>query len=118
MRCQVGTSKWNKIEHRLFSAVTLNWRGRPLTSHEVVVATINTTRTRRGLSVHAELDEDTYPLGIAISQQELRHSYRSSRTIITGSGTTRSRPPAPELLRSPPTTEPSTGPTPPTTLRM
>ena len=67
-----GTSKWNKIEHRLFSAITLNWRGRPLTSHEVVVATINTTRTRRGLSVHAELDENTYPLGIAISKQELR----------------------------------------------
>ena len=66
-----GTSKWNKIEHRLFSAITLNWRGRPLTSHQVVVATINTTRTRRGLSVHAELDENTYPLGIAISKQEL-----------------------------------------------
>jgi len=67
-----GTSKWNKIEHRLFSAITLNWRGRPLTSHEVVVATINTTRTRRGLSVHAELDENTYPLGIAVSKNELR----------------------------------------------
>ena len=67
-----GTSKWNKIEHRLFSAITLNWRGRPLTSHEVVVATINTTRTRRGLSVHAELDENAYPLGIAVSKNELR----------------------------------------------
>jgi len=67
-----GTSKWNKIEHRLFSAITLNWRGRPLTSHEVVVATINATRTRRGLNVHAELDEQTYPLGIAVSKQELR----------------------------------------------
>jgi Rhodopirellula transposase DDE domain/Helix-turn-helix of DDE superfamily endonuclease len=67
-----GTSKWNKIEHRLFSAITLNWRGRPLTSHEVVLATINTTRTRRGLNVHAELDENTYPLGIAVSTQELR----------------------------------------------
>jgi hypothetical protein len=67
-----GTSKGNKIEHRLFSAITLNWRGRPLTSHEVVVATINATRTRRGLNVHAELDEQTYPLGIAVSKQELR----------------------------------------------
>lgn len=67
-----GTSKWNKIEHRLFSAITLNWRGRPLTSHEVVVATINTTRTRRGLRVHADLDENTYPLGIAVSKNELR----------------------------------------------
>ena len=66
-----GTSKWNKIEHRLFSAITLNWRGRPLKSHEVVLATINTTRTRRGLTVHAELDQNTYPLGIAVSKKEL-----------------------------------------------
>ena len=54
-----GTSKWNKIEHRLFSHITHNWRGRPLTSHEVVVNTINTiaaTTTRTGLRVHAELD--------------------------------------------------------------
>jgi transposase len=66
-----GTSKWNKIEHRLFSQITMNWRGRPLTSHEVVVATIASTRTRTGLHVHAELDTGTYPLGIAVTRQQL-----------------------------------------------
>ena len=66
-----GTSKWNKIEHRLFSQITMNWRGRPLTSHEVVVATIASTRTRTGLQVGAELDTGTYPLGIAVTGQQL-----------------------------------------------
>lgn len=51
-----GTSKWNKIEHRLFSQISINWRGRQLTSHEVVVNTIGSTTTRTGLTVHAELD--------------------------------------------------------------
>ena len=51
-----GTSKWNKIEHRLFSAISMNWRGRPLTSHEVIVQTIAATTTRTGLTVHAQLD--------------------------------------------------------------
>ena len=67
-----GTSKWNKIEHRLFSQITMNWRGRPLTSHEVVVATIASTRTRTGLRVHAELDTGAYPLGIAVTREQLR----------------------------------------------
>ncbi|NGP09731.1 ISAzo13 family transposase [Rhodococcus sp. 14C212] len=67
-----GTSKWNKIEHRLFSQITMNWRGRPLTSHEVVVATIASTRTRTGLQVHAELDTGTYPLGIAVTREQLQ----------------------------------------------
>ena len=67
-----GTSKWNKIEHRLFSQITMNWRGRPLSSHEVVVATIAATRTRTGLAVAAELDTGTYPLGIAVTRQQLR----------------------------------------------
>jgi transposase len=66
-----GTSKWNKIEHRLFSQITMNWRGRPLTSHEVVVATIASTRTRTGLRVHAELDTGDYPLGLAVTRQQL-----------------------------------------------
>jgi len=66
-----GTSKWNKIEHRLFAQVTMNWRGRPLTSHEVVVATIATTRTRTGMVVDAELDPNSYPLGISVTRQEL-----------------------------------------------
>ena len=63
-----GTSKWNKIEHRLFSHVTMNWRGRPLTSHEVVVNTIASTKTRTGLRVEAELDTASYPLGVTVSK--------------------------------------------------
>src|SRR3954464_12966560 len=67
-----GTSKWNKIEHRLFSQITMNWRGRPLTSHQVVVATIASTRTRTGLRVDAELDTGNYPLGLAVTAGQLR----------------------------------------------
>jgi hypothetical protein len=67
-----GTSKWNKIEHRLFSQITMNWRGRPLTNHAVVVATIAATRARTGLRVEAELDTGDYPLGIAITREQLR----------------------------------------------
>ena len=66
-----GTSKWNKIEHRLFSHVTMNWRGRPLTSHEVVVNTIASTRTRTGLRVQAQLDTGSYPLGVSVSKQRM-----------------------------------------------
>lgn len=66
-----GTSKWNKIEHRLFSHITLNWRGRPLTSHEVVVNTIAATRTRTGLRVHAELDTGSYPVGRSVSKERM-----------------------------------------------
>jgi hypothetical protein len=66
-----GTSKWNKIEHRLFSYITLNWRGRPLTSHEVVVKTIAATRTNGGLRVEAALDTGDYPTGIAVSKERL-----------------------------------------------
>ena len=64
-----GTSKWNKIEHRLFSAISRNWRGRPLESHEVVIETIRAvTTTTTGLKVHAELDTNTYQRGIKISK--------------------------------------------------
>ena len=66
-----GTSKWNKIEHRLFSAITMNWRGRPLTSHQVIVNSIAATTTRTGLTVHAELDPASYPTGAKISDTEL-----------------------------------------------
>jgi len=62
-----GTSKWNKIEHRLFSHISMNWRGRPLTSHEVLIATIAATTTGTGLSVKAVLDNNIYPRGIKIS---------------------------------------------------
>ena len=66
-----GTSKWNKIEHRLFSHITLNWRGRPLISHEVIVQTIAATTTRTGLSVQAELDNGSYPTGVKVSNAAL-----------------------------------------------
>jgi hypothetical protein len=66
-----GTSKWNKIEHRLFSFITMNWRGRPLTSYRVMVQLIANTTTTKGLKVNAELDEGYYPTGIKISDKEL-----------------------------------------------
>ncbi|WP_030582805.1 ISAzo13 family transposase [Streptomyces anulatus] len=66
-----GTSKWNKIEHRLFSHITMNWRGRPLTSHEVIVQSIAATTTRTGLRVHAELDTSTYPTGVQIGDAQM-----------------------------------------------
>jgi hypothetical protein len=67
-----GTSKWNKIEHRLFSHISMNWRGRPLTSHEVIVETIAATTTSAGLTVHAELDQDEYPTGIKIPDKQIK----------------------------------------------
>jgi hypothetical protein len=66
-----GTSKWNKIEHRLFSHITMNWRGRPLTSHEVIVNSIAATTTRTGLTVRAELDPGSYPTGTEISDAQM-----------------------------------------------
>jgi hypothetical protein len=67
-----GTSKWNKIEHRLFSQISMNWRGRPLTSHEVIVQTIAATTTRTGLTVSAELDPGEYARGIKISDRQMK----------------------------------------------
>ena len=66
-----GTSKWNKVEHRLFSRITQNWRGRPLVSHEVVVNLIAATRTTTGLQVACQLDTNTYPTGVKVSDTEL-----------------------------------------------
>jgi len=66
-----GTSRWNKIERRLFSHITMNWRGRPLTSHEVIVNSIAATTTRTGLTVHAQLDPGTYPKGTKISKAQM-----------------------------------------------
>ena len=66
-----GTSKWNKIEHRLFSHISMNWRGRPLTSHQVIIDLIGAATTRTGLKVHAELDDSIYPTGIKISDTEM-----------------------------------------------
>jgi hypothetical protein len=76
-----GTSKWNKIEHRLFCHITMNWRGRPLTSHEVILQSIAATTTGTSLSVQAQLDTGEYPTGVQISDARMaalpiaRHSF-------------------------------------------
>ena len=67
-----GTSKWNKIEHRLFSRISINWRARPLTSREVVVNTIGATRTASGERVEAVLDTAEYPAGIKIPDTQMQ----------------------------------------------
>ena len=66
-----GTSKWNKIEHRLFCHVTQNWRGRPLVSHDLIVKLIGTTTTKTGLKVKAALDQTLYESGIKVTDEEL-----------------------------------------------
>jgi transposase len=66
-----GTSKWNKIEHRLFSFISQNWRGKPLVSHEVIVNLIAATTTREGLRVQSQLDTKSYPTGIKVSDKEM-----------------------------------------------
>lgn len=89
-----GTSKWNKIEHRLFSYITLNWRGRPLISHEVIVESIAATKTRAGLKVRAALDQSSYPTKVKVSDDQMaeidisRHEFHGEwnytlRGIIT-----------------------------------
>jgi transposase len=67
-----GTSKWNKIEHRLFCQITENWRGRPLVSREVVVNLIGHTTTKTGLSIRSELDEGSYPTGRKDSDEQMK----------------------------------------------
>src|SRR5271170_5483260 len=102
-----GTSKWNKIEHRLFSHITMNWRGRPLTSHEVIVNSIAATTTRTGLTVRAELDPGSYPAGAEISDAQMaaitlaRHRFHSDWNY-----TLRPEPPAPLPPPRPPAREP------------
>jgi len=66
-----GTSKWNKIEHRMFCHITENWRGRPLVSREVVVNLIGHTTTRTGLEIHSELNENSYPTGREVTDQQM-----------------------------------------------
>jgi transposase len=91
-----GTSKWNAIEHRLFSHISTNWRGRPLTSHEVIINTIAATTTRTGLRVHAELDPGSYPAGVKVSDEQMaalpldRHDWHGDWNY-----TLRPEPPAP-----------------------
>ena len=89
-----GTSKWNQIEHRLFSAISANWRGRPLPSHEVIVELIGATATRTGLRVQATLDQGTYPLGVKVSDAELaavpitRHDWHGEWNYTIAQGDT------------------------------
>jgi Rhodopirellula transposase DDE domain len=100
-----GTSKWNAIEHRLFSRISMNWRGRPLTSHEVIINTIAATTTRTGLHVHAELDPGSYPAGVKISDEQMgrlplaRHNWHGEWNYTL-------RPAAPQPAASPGTAAP------------
>ena len=66
-----GTSKWNKIEHRMFCHITQNWRGRPLVSHDVIINLIANTTTRQGLKIKAQLDCGVYPTGIKVTDEQL-----------------------------------------------
>jgi hypothetical protein len=66
-----GTSKWNRIEHRLFAAISQNWRGKPLVSHQVIVQLIGATTTQTGLTVRCELDANRYPKGIKVTDAEM-----------------------------------------------
>ena len=103
-----GTSKWNKIEHRLFAQITTNWRGRPLTSHQVIVNTIAATTTATGLRVHAELDTRRYATGVRISGQQMdalpldRHPWHGDWNY-----TLRPEPPAPPPPPARPGREPA-----------
>ena len=76
-----GTSKWNKIEHRLFSHISMNWRGRPLVSHEVIVKLIGKTSTQQGLRVKAKLDKRKYPTKIKVSDQEMKQVKLKAHTF-------------------------------------
>jgi hypothetical protein len=90
-----GTSKWNRIEHRLFSHISMNWRGRPLVSHEVIVDLIGATTTRTGLKIHAELDRRSYPTGVKVTDTELaavpltRHDWHGEWNYTIAGATTR-----------------------------
>jgi hypothetical protein len=86
-----GTSKWNKIEHRLFSYITQNWRGKPLVSYEVIVRLIGATTTRGGLTVRCELDAGTYPTGRKVTDAELA-SVNLERDAFHGEWNYRVRP--------------------------
>jgi hypothetical protein len=76
-----GTSKWNKIEHRLFSHISMNWRGRPLSSHDVIVNTIAATTTATGLKVRALLDTRDYRTGVKISDKQMRQLAQDRRWV-------------------------------------
>ena len=70
--CPPGTSKWNKIEHRMFSFISMNWKGQPLASFETVINLISATKTRTGLNIRAVLDESHYEKGLSITDEEMQ----------------------------------------------
>ncbi|HEX3872442.1 MAG TPA: ISAzo13 family transposase [Pirellulales bacterium] len=76
-----GTSKWNKVEHRLFSFITNNWRGKPLVSHQAIVNLIASTRTTKGLIVKAALDENTYETGIEVTDKQMATLHLTQATF-------------------------------------
>ncbi len=82
-----GTSKWNKIEHRLFSFISQNWRGKPLISHQVIIDLIAATTTTTGLTVKSKIDTNIYEKGLKISDQQMtelqlrRESFTATGTI-------------------------------------
>jgi hypothetical protein len=67
-----GTSKWNKIEHRMFSFISMNWRGRPLVSYEAVLNLIGSTRTKTGLRIRTKLDPSEYETGVEITDAQMQ----------------------------------------------
>ena len=101
-----GTSKWNRIEHRLFSFITCNWRGKPLVSYQAIVQLIAATTTTTGLKVRCKLDQNTYPAGIKVSDAEIdalnisRHDFHGDwnytiiQSLLTCSGNCRTGPKA------------------------
>jgi len=91
--CQLppGTSKWNRVEHRLFSHITMNWRGKPLVTHQVIVSLIAATTTQTGLIIQAALDTDTYPKGIKVTNKQMK-TLTITKHDSTATGTTRFTP--------------------------
>jgi hypothetical protein len=97
-----GTSKWNKIEHRLFSFITMNWKATPLVSYRVIVDLIGATQTKTGLAVRCELDSTEYPKGIVVSDQEMDNLH-ITRDAFHGEWNYTIHPSARALMTSPPT---------------
>ena len=83
-----GTSKWNKIEHRMFSFISMNWRGRPLVSYRTIIELISATTTKKGLKIRAERDRNYYETGVQVTKAELAAPSRSSAMSSTVTGTT------------------------------
>jgi hypothetical protein len=76
-----GTSKWNKIEHRLFSHIAMNWRGKPLVSLVAIVSLIGSTKTAAGLRVRSELDRGKYPMGVVVTDEQCARIRMTPHTL-------------------------------------